>query len=219
MVLGIIAAAIVVSGIIALQIKSYRYYCRHREEEMRLNAETDTTPIQLPARGFSLLREWASSGSIDAHSSAQSDGAPLSRGSSVLRTLSQMGRWGPRRAAPMTDLENQITEYRGAATANLQDQTNASASTNCPAHAELSLYQSRSQQWGSQPSLHPARTATTTPAEGYHPVASRFSEDVTESLEPEFHRRGDIALGRYLPWEDAVAPAPPQQYESFRREV
>ena len=218
MALGIIAAIIVISGIIILQIKSFRYYCQHREEEMRLNAETDSTPIQLPARGFSLLREWASHGNVGSHSSQQPDGA-LSKGASLVRTLSQMGRWRSPRAAPTTDLENQVTEYRGVLTADPQAQTSASASMIGPASAELSLYQSRGQQWGSQASFHPARTASITPADGYHPVAlPRVSEDITGSLDAEVQGRGRIAPGRYLPWEESLTPVPPQ-YEPFRREV
>ena len=215
--LGIIAAIIVISGIIILQIKSFRYYCQHREEEMRLNAATDSTPIQLPTRGFSLLRGWTSHGKIGSHSSQQSDGA-FWRGASVVRTLSQTGRGRSPRVAPMTDLESQITEYRGVTIADPQNQTSASTNTVGPAHAELSLYQSLGQQWGSQASLHPAPTASKTQADGYHPVAPRVSKDITDSLRPAVQGRGGIASGRYLPWEDALAPVPPQ-YEPFRREV
>ena len=216
MILGIVAAAIVVSGIIALQIKSFRHYCRHREEEMRLNAETDSTPIQLPARGFSLVRKWASHGSINSHYRPQPEGASLTRGASVLRTLSQMGRLGSQRAVPTTDLENQITEYRGATAANHQDQTTASASTDSLARGEF--YQTRGQQWGSQTSFHPTRSAPTPPSDGYHPVASRSSEDITEPIDPDVYRMGGTGH-RNLPWDDVVAPEPTYQYEPFRREV
>ena len=214
--LGIFAAIIVISGIIILQIKSFRYYCQHREEEMRLNAETDSTPIQLPARGFSLLREWASHGNVGSHSSQQPDGA-LSRGASLVRTLSQMGRWRSPRVAPTTDLESQVTEYRSVTIANFQAQTRDSDSIAGPARAESSLYQSRGQQWGSQASLPSTRTSSITPADGYHPVAPRASEDITDSLDAEVQGRGGIAPGRYLPWEESLAPMPPSMSPSVGR--
>ena len=187
---------------------------------MRLNAETDSTPIQVPARGFSLLREWASSGSINSQPSSQPDGAPLSRGASVLRTLSQMGRWGSHMPVPTTDLENQLTEYRGAAVVSVQDQTNASTSTDGPARSDLSFYQTRGQQWGSQASLHHARSTTSArPAAKYYPVAPRCSKEIAEPLGPDVPQRPGIGPGRYLPREDAVAPVPAHPHEPFRREV
>ena len=144
--LGVVAAIVVVTSLLALLIRELRYKRKHRDEEKILNAETDNSSIELPIRGFSLLRAFSRAG----HSRASADSPNLNRNpskaSSMLRTLSRFTRFRSKRRAPRRDLESQITAYRSPSAAQIRDEIQSRASTSQEALSPPPIYKSRHQQ-------------------------------------------------------------------------
>ena len=210
---GIIAAILIVSALIAFYIKAYKHHSQNREEEDRLNAETDNTSIEIPARGFSLLR--ALNGRDKASHPPQPDTQTPSRTASVLRSLSRVGRWHSKRnpTPPRKDLENQITEYRGPSAKDIPEEPSTSG---VPTQQPFP-YQSRGQMWrNTQPELDTPRTTTETPGDGYFSLVPRASGDIAGFLDPEIHYTGDVGCAEQVPWEEGVGSVSEPQYRAFR---
>ncbi|KAG7004383.1 hypothetical protein G7Y79_00026g059670 [Physcia stellaris] len=149
LVLGIIAAVLIISSIAAILIKEFRHKREHRDEEKALNAETDNTPIEIPARGFSLLRTFNRAGYHRAGTLQEPINKKPSRASSMLRSLSGLTRFRSRRATQASDLEKQYTAYGGPSAAEIRNAIRAKKSTAAKetANTAHTFYQSREQQW------------------------------------------------------------------------
>lgn len=147
--LGIIAAVLIISSIAAILIKEFRHEREHRDEEKALNAETDNAPIELPARGFSLLRTFNRAGYHRAGTQEEPIDKIPSRASSMLRSLSGLTRFRSKRATPASDLHNQYTAYGGPSAAEIRDGIRAKKSMAAEetANTAHTPYQSREQQW------------------------------------------------------------------------
>ena len=214
--LSVIAAIIVLSSIIALQIKSYLRHRRNQEEEQRLNAETDNTSIELPSRGFSLLRAFNRAVYSQNSATPQPDYESPPRGASILRALNRPSRWGSRRAAPNSDVENQTTGYRSPSVADTRDEIQTRARSPYEQRPTLFLYQSRGHQW-SRVSLDSPRPTAETPGDEYFSLVPRASEYISNFVDQEQHHSGDIGPTSSIDWRDHVAYVPTERYQPFRK--
>lgn len=212
--LGIIAAILIISSIAALLIKDFCHKRAHRDEEKALNAETDNAPIELPARGFSLLRAFNRAGYHRAGAQEEPINQSPSRASSMLRSLSGLTRFRSKRAIPRKDFENQITAYGGPSAAEIRDEIRARKSM---ADAETAntvhtVYQSREQQW-SQVALDSPQDANGVLGRNdvLDPPAS-----VVSPLEPTSESDRNIRASSADAWKMVNDSAPGQQYRAFR---
>ncbi|KAL8788387.1 MAG: hypothetical protein Q9195_007345 [Heterodermia aff. obscurata] len=180
--LSVVAAVIVVASLIALFIRELRYKRKHCEEEKMLNAETDNTSIELPARGFSLLRAFSHAGHNRASAEPQDLNRTSSKGTSMLRSLSRLASFRSKRNGPTRDLESQITAYRSPSAAQIRDGIRSTAGTSNQVQSPRPIYQSRNQQW-TRISLHSPRSFSEmahnvpSPLSPNHPIVSPISPD------------------------------------------
>lgn len=195
---GIIGAIIVVGTIVAKLIKDFQYKRKHRHEEKILNAETDNTSIELPARGFSVLRGFGRAG----HGLASAEEQPInkspSRASSILRSLSTMTRFRSRVITRPSDLESQITAYRSPSAAEIRDEIRSRASIPSEQRAPSSVYQSRSQQW-TEIALDSPRNAIDSP---HRDDSAGSPISVVSPIGPDFSIAGDIGNHQFSPGEE-----------------
>ena len=212
--LGVVAAIVVITSLIALLIRELRYKRKHRDEEKILNAETDNTSIELPTRGFSLLRAFSRAGHSRASADSQNLNRNPSKASSMLRTLSRFTRFRSKRRAPTRDLESQITAYRSPSAAQIRDEIRSRASISQEAFSPPAIYKTRHQQWTQVPLHSPPITIGMT-----HNVPAPISPtlSVVSPIGPDFHISGDVATSSTDAWRTNVGLTASQQYEPFRK--
>ena len=209
--LGVVAAILVIASLIALLIKELRYKRKHRDEENILNAETDNTSIELPTRGFSLLRAFSRAGRSWASAEPQNVKRNPSKASSMLRSLSRFTRLRSKRSPPTRDLESQITAYQSPSTAQTDEiRSRASISE----EVVSPLYKSRDQQWTQVPIHSPRITAQMTPKTSA-PTSPTLS--VVSPIGPDFQVSGDIATSSTDAWRTNVGFTTAQHYQPFRK--
>ena len=212
--LGVVAAIVVVSSLIALFIRELRYKRKHRDEEKMLNAETDNTSIELPARGFSLLRAFSHAGQSRASAKPRDLNRNPSKASSMLRSLSRLTRFRSKRTTATRDLESQITAYQSPSAAPIRDAIQSEASTSNQVQSPQAIYQSRDQHWTRVP-LHSPRNIT----EMTHNVPPPVSPDhsIVSPIGPDSDISGDFATSSTNAWRTNVTFTAAQQYHAYRK--
>ena len=212
--LGVLAAIVVVASLLAMLIKELRYKRKHRDEEKILNTETDNTSIELPARGFSLLRAFSRAGRSRASAERQDLNRNSSKATSMLRGLSRLTRFRSRRNKSIIDLESQITAYRSPSVAQIKDENQSRASTSHEIQPLNAIYQSRNQQWTRipphSPGVSPEVTQNAPP-----PVSPTLS--VVSPIGPDFQTSDDIATSSTKAWRTNGGFQAAPQYEPFRK--
>ena len=212
--LGVVAAIVVVASLLAMLIKELRFKRKHRDEEKILNTETDNTSIELPTRGFSLLRAFSRAGRSRASAEQQDLNRKSSKATSMLRSLSRLTRFRSRRNKPIKDLESQITAYRSPSAAQINDENQSRARTPHQIQTLNAIYQSRNQQWTRIPShsprISPGMTHDATP-----PVSPTLS--VVSPIGSDFQTSEDIASSSTDAWRTNVGSHAAPQYEPFRK--
>ena len=212
--LGVVAAIVVVASLTAMLIKELRYRRKHRDEEKLLNAETDNTSIELPSRGFSLLRAFSRAGHSRASAEPQDLNSNPSKASSMLRSLSRLTRFRSKKNAPTRDLESQDTAYRSPSTAQARDEIPSRASTSHQVQSPRTIYQSRNQQW-TRVSLHSPRNLPEMAHNVPHPVSPTLS--VVSPIGPDFQITGDNASSSTDAWRTNVRLTAAQKYQPFHK--
>ena len=212
--LGVVAAIVVITGLVALLIKELRYKRKHRDEEKKLMAETDNASIELPARGFSLLRAFSRAGHNRASAEPRNLNRNPSKASTMLRSLSRLARFRSKRNAPTRDLESQNTAYQGPSAAQIRDAIRSRAGTSQEVLSPPAIYKSKDQQWTQVP-LHSPRITTQMAHETPNPVSPPLS--VVSPIGPDFHISGDVATSSTDAWRTNVGLTAAQQYQPFRK--
>lgn len=212
--LGVVAAIVIVASLTAMLIKKLHYRRNHRDEEKLLNAETDNTSIELPARGFSLLRAFSRAGHRRASAEPQDLNRNPSKASSMLRSLSRLTRFRSKKSAPTKDLESQNTAYRSPSAAQIRDEIRSGAGTSNQVQSPHTVYQSRNQQWTRVP-LHSPRNFP----EMTHNVPTPVSptRSVISLIGPDFQINGDKATSSTDAWRTNVGFTAAQQYQPFHK--
>ena len=201
--LGIIAATLVISSIIAMLIKDFRHKRQHRAKEKYLNAETDTRPIDVPNRGFSLLRALSKAARHRASAALPVASTTPSRGSSILRVFSRR-RWRSKPAS-LRDLENQTIAYRTPTAAEIRCAMRSGATdsevdlSHSGLHSPTGFYQSRGQQWA-RISLHSPPDTSDISQHNPSSPAPRVSEEVMSPLSTDLPRSADPVLSSVAAW-------------------